>query len=332
MKQTRFPSFGSPQRVRLDTASNPDTSTVPSRSGPSISDVMASIGAMRSEMGTLRSEMGSQFDDIRKEFHDLRADYAVLQSEVKDLKKDVTKLMIVNQDLQRENKDLFAKMTDYKAKLDDLEGRSKRNNLIFYGFPRIDGETSDDCEGLLRDLFVDKLDLTEDIELNRVHRLSSKPDSPIIARCAFYKQKVKILSQKRKLKGTQFFVGEDFSRRVRDLKKRLTPHLKKAREDGKRAVMVFNYLLIDSKKLSLARGATDLTRGEPCQDDVTDDVTEMRVSLGTSSASEQLFYPANQVTQSNRERKFSHYNPLGDDITSCITDTLHGVTHVHLHT
>ncbi|KAL8559861.1 hypothetical protein ACOMHN_016907 [Nucella lapillus] len=45
-----------------------------------------------------------------------------------------------------------------------------------------------------------------------------------------------------------------------------------------------------------------------------------------------LFYPANQVTQSNRERKFSHYNPLGDDITSCITDTLHGVTHVHLHT
>ena len=44
-----------------------------------------------------------------------------------------------------------------------------------------------DCEGIVRDLITDKLDLADDIGFNRVDRLSGQPNSPVVVRCSFYK-------------------------------------------------------------------------------------------------------------------------------------------------
>ena len=96
-------------------------------------------------------------------------------------------------DLRRENGALWNKVGCLEKKADDLEGRSKRNNLLFYGIDREEDETTESCEDRLRDIFTDKLELSGDIEFDRVHRISPKPNSPLIARCMFYKDKVKIL-------------------------------------------------------------------------------------------------------------------------------------------
>ena len=52
---------------------------------------------------------------------------------------------------------------------------------------RAEKETGEDCEGVLRDLITDRLELADDIQFDRV------PDSPVVARCTFSKDKVKIL-------------------------------------------------------------------------------------------------------------------------------------------
>jgi hypothetical protein len=109
----------------------------------------------------------------------------------------------------------------------------------------------EDCEGVIQDLITDKLDMTDNVEFDRVHRLSSKTDSPIIARCCFYKQKIKILRAKKNLKGSNVFVGEDFSFRVRDIRRKLSPHLKKARNEGKQVRMVYDHLFIEGCKFVL---------------------------------------------------------------------------------
>ena len=54
----------------------------------------------------------------------------------------------------------------------------------------------------MRDLITDKLELADDIEFDRVHRLSGKPNSPVVARCCFYKHKEKIMKERSKLKGS----------------------------------------------------------------------------------------------------------------------------------
>eukprot|EP00745_Piridium_sociabile_P010281 TRINITY_DN17167_c0_g1_i2.p1 TRINITY_DN17167_c0_g1~~TRINITY_DN17167_c0_g1_i2.p1 ORF type:complete len:326 (-),score=71.93 TRINITY_DN17167_c0_g1_i2:584-1561(-) len=236
LRQTRLNSDSASRRVSTE------------RSGP---DPCTSTPAKELTLQDVMNTLTSKMEEVRHEVHQLHEDYGDLKNELKGLREEVVELRKENQELQKINGDLTEKLGDCEKRIDDLEGRSKRNNLIFYGLPRREKETPADCEGMLQDLFTDKLDMTRDVELDRVHRLSSKPDSPVIACCTFYRQKVTILKQKKKLKGSDVFIGEDFSKGVRDIRRRLAPHLKKARQDGKRATMIFNHLLIDGQKYSV---------------------------------------------------------------------------------
>eukprot|EP00745_Piridium_sociabile_P017353 TRINITY_DN26126_c0_g2_i1.p3 TRINITY_DN26126_c0_g2~~TRINITY_DN26126_c0_g2_i1.p3 ORF type:complete len:119 (-),score=7.78 TRINITY_DN26126_c0_g2_i1:479-835(-) len=95
--------------------------------------------------------------------------------------------------------------------------------------------------------------MASDVQFDRVHRLNGKADSPVMARCTLYKDTVNILKEKRRLKGSNIFIGEDFSIRVRDIRKRLASRLKDARSHGKRATMIFDHLLVDGKKFFLGQ-------------------------------------------------------------------------------
>lgn len=192
--------------------------------------------------------MNSKFDQLASDVHE---EYINLKGEVEDLKGKVGELEQENKELKSENVELRERVEKVELKADDLEGRSKRNNLIFYGIPRQENEPRDFCEGALKDLCVDKLDMVEDISFDRAHRLNAKPDSPIIARCTFYKDKEAILAAKKKLKGSDVFVGEDYSYRVRQIRKKLSPHLVQARKEGKKAVMIFDHIMIEGKKYFL---------------------------------------------------------------------------------
>jgi len=207
-------------------------------------------------MMDMMQELSTKFDSMNNKIEDLHGGFKGLQEEVKGLREEVEVLQEENKDLIANHANLEKRMKDMERKNDDLEGRSKRNNLIFYGMA--DRSENEDCEGMLRDLMIDTLDMDTDIAFDRVHRLSRKPDSPIIARCTFFKDKLRLLKSKVKLKGTDVFIGEDYSFRVRDVRRKLAPHLKKAREDGKRASMFFDYLLVDGKRFTLDDGTGDL--------------------------------------------------------------------------
>ena len=59
------------------------------------------------------------------------------------------------------------------------------------------------------------------------------------------------MKERSKLKGSNIFIAEDFSQRVREIRKALTPHLKAARNQGKRATMIYDHLPIEGKKIVL---------------------------------------------------------------------------------
>ena len=56
--------------------------------------------------------------------------FARLQDEVKELREDCTFIRQENKDLKAKNERLEKAITEMVRKADDLEGRSKRNNLI----------------------------------------------------------------------------------------------------------------------------------------------------------------------------------------------------------
>ncbi|KAK7497235.1 hypothetical protein BaRGS_00011529 [Batillaria attramentaria] len=215
---------------------------------PSLGDVMAKLGSME-------ISIDSKLDSLRSEVNDT---CTTLKSDMNDLKEEVLNLKARNEELLQENLDLRDRLHEMDSKIDDLENRSRRNNLLFYGISRPENETNEECEKAVQDFLTDKLELEEPVSFDRVHRLGGRADSPIIARCTFFKEKMTILGAKKKLQGSKLSVGEDFSPRVRSIRKALSPFLKEAKQAQKRAVMVFDHLLIDGRKYVLNDNRTGI--------------------------------------------------------------------------
>ena len=247
-KQTRLSTIaGSDRRSSTDKTGDSGTAQTTTPSTPD-QPTMADLMQM---MQSMQLDMNSKFDDTEKRDRDLSGQYTSLQSSMKEVMDEVRVLREENRDLVQKNSELMDRITALEKKTDDLEGRSKRNNLIFYGMHREHNESNEDLESNLRDMLTDKLELSNNVKFDRVHRINSKPDSPVIACCHSYRDKLMLLKCKGKLRGTPVFIGEDFSDRVREVRRKLTPHLKSARGDGRRAIMVFDHLLIDGKKFFL---------------------------------------------------------------------------------
>ena len=210
------------------------------RDDPSLRDIM-----------TMLVSLNSKFDNMQSDIQEVKRSNEQMKTEIEGIKETVHDLKAENDRLRKQTTDMQERLDTLTLKADDLECRSKRNNVIFYGLHRPDGETGQDCEDALQDFLTDKLELSRTIEFDRVHRLNSKPNSPVIARCTYFKDKNAILKARYKLKGSNIFLGEDFSVRVREIRKKLGPHLKAARDQGKRATMIFDHLLINGKKYTL---------------------------------------------------------------------------------
>eukprot|EP00745_Piridium_sociabile_P033228 TRINITY_DN56963_c0_g1_i3.p1 TRINITY_DN56963_c0_g1~~TRINITY_DN56963_c0_g1_i3.p1 ORF type:complete len:159 (-),score=28.89 TRINITY_DN56963_c0_g1_i3:3-479(-) len=140
---------------------------------------------------------------MRTDMKDMKDMFAGLQEDVLLLRQDVSDLKSENNFLKEQNDSLTKKCLWLEHKIDDLECRSKRNNVIIHGMPRTETETKQDCENIVQDMITDTLELTDDVHIDRLHRLNGKPDSPIMDCCTFYKQKEKLLGAHHKLRGTE---------------------------------------------------------------------------------------------------------------------------------
>ncbi|XP_042145362.1 uncharacterized protein LOC121835330, partial [Ixodes scapularis] len=141
-------------------------------------------------------------------------------------------------------------VSDLEARVDDTENRSGRKNLIFYDVPDPSPtETFAQSEQRIIRLCSELFDVTLDSkEIERAHRLGSlsvERPRPIIVNFSFFKTKEAILSNDRKLKGTNFSMGEDFSRSVRNARKHL---LAFARSKSAPFSLRYKTLLIGSKR------------------------------------------------------------------------------------
>ena len=251
---------GSLDRYVVDTSASVQSrgrgekTTAETTEPPILTDVMTMLSSLNSQFANMDAKftsMDSKFDDMKNDIREIKDSYSELKGEVQALSEEITSLREENNVLKDSNRKLHDSVKRLEEKTDDLECRSKRNNLIIHGIPRLPGETPENCEQELRDMLTDKMDLGDDFSFDRVHRVNSKSDSPIIARCTYYRQKMNILKAKGKLRGTILFVGEDFSLRVRNIRRKLAVHLRAAKAAKKRATMIFDHLLIEGKRYVL---------------------------------------------------------------------------------
>ena len=164
------------------------------------------------------------------------------------MKNDIKK---VQTDL-REIEDDLLDPTFVLEKLTELEDRSRRNNVRIDGIPEISNETWESCEEEVRKIIKNKLDITDDIELDRCHRMGkfqrnkSKPRTVV---CKFLrsKDKHKVLQNAKKLKNTGIFIYEDFSNATMELRKSLWEEVLQHRQQNKIAYLNYRSIVVKDR-------------------------------------------------------------------------------------
>lgn len=143
------------------------------------------------------------------------------------------------------------KLQFLESKLDDLENRSRRCNLIFYGIEDTEErETYESAEQRVLDLCKSVLSV-DDVHIERAHRLGIfRPGNcrPIIVNFATYKGKECVLTNAKKLKGSPISISEDFSEPIRMKRKQLWEYAKKVRKDTDKVNLRYDALYINKTK------------------------------------------------------------------------------------
>ena len=107
--------------------------------------------------------------------------------------------------LERKVKEIYDYQIDpdeVAKKLTDLENCSRRKNLRIDGVAEENGEGWDDYDRKMKEIFMDKLELENDINIERAHRARKgkygKKDQPrtIVCKVLSHKNKNKVLPRK----------------------------------------------------------------------------------------------------------------------------------------
>ena len=166
-----------------------------------------------------------------------------LDEEIATVKDDISKM---KSDVRLIERDLLDP-NDVSEKLIELEDRSRRNNLRFDGLTEDTNETWDDCERKIQKILSDKLEITEDVEIERCHRMGKrKGNRPRTIICKFlrFKDKQKILKNAKKLKNSGIYIYEDFCNDTMELRKSLWEEVMEHRRQGKFAFLNYRSIIV----------------------------------------------------------------------------------------
>lgn len=182
----------------------------------------------------------------------LKDDLQTMQTDINSIKDSVEFAHQTSQNAKSqadENKLLIVKMagemdllkTQLKSERDarlKLETYSRRSNLRFFGFTESLNEKDSDCERFVRDLWSNKLGITDNISIERCHRLGPRPKSgdtrsrPIIVKFSFYKERDRIWKSRKNLAGTKIFMKEDYPPEIEKRVDRMMPIFLAARKNS----------------------------------------------------------------------------------------------------
>lgn len=153
-----------------------------------------------------------------------------------DIKAKQKEQSVKQEDLCYQFAQLKSAYSDLHEKVIRLEDQSRRDNLLIHGFPEVRGESDQDCLRKVYDLLVKGLHIPPDVlnqmRVVRCHRKGpfvKGKNRPIIIKMHFFPDKQYILSCAGSLKGTKFFINEDYSVETESRRRVFYPVMKTAR-------------------------------------------------------------------------------------------------------
>ena len=199
------------------------------------------------------SELKTSVDFAHKEIEDMKVENTELKDKVRDLTRKVD-------NLANERENLSNRITD-------LQARSMRDNLLFFG---VKEEFKEDCESVLRAALESQLKMSDaqPIKFARVHRMgrrSTNKTRPVVAKFEVYKERelvrqaffaeLKALKERNEAatiadlqeQKLGISIAEQYPQEIQQKRRELLPIMKEARKAGKETKLIRDKLYINGQ-------------------------------------------------------------------------------------
>ena len=189
-------------------------------------------------MNRIRDRM-TNYDESINYYND---QYDDIVEENKNKDKTIEQLSKSMSELESRYETLQNKQTATESKLIDIQYRSMRENLIFWGVTEQyeqsgDGTYTENTEQVLYEFLQDEMNISERFPLDRVHRLGAYQcdqinPRPIVAKFEKFKDKEYVKSKApTTLRGKNFGVNDHFPKEIETKRKALYGVMKRAKRD-----------------------------------------------------------------------------------------------------
>lgn len=221
---------------------------------------MTNIESQINELSSLNrkvAETTRKVENINKEVSSIKSKIDDYEQSVQFYNNICDSILNTNTDLKDRLRSVEQAQATNDEKMVDLQWRNMRENLIFSGIPesQLGRGEYEDCESLIKCFIREQMNVTKDVEFDRVHRIGryrqdQRFPRPIVAKFTYYKDKETVRqAAPRTLLGTNYSVNEQFPAEIEDRRKRLYPVAKSARRDqNNRVRLVRDKLFINGRQ------------------------------------------------------------------------------------
>lgn len=180
----------------------------------------------------------------------------------------------------------------------EKERRSK--NVILNGIEETE-KNRKELENLVLKFLNENLKTNTTIsEIDNIFRLGNNQagrNRPIIIKFLAQRKAAEVLSNRKHLKYTQFYICEDLPKKVIEERKKLMPTLKKCKQEGKRAIFKYNKLFVDGQEINLAK--SHLKRNRSDNEEIN---TECPQKVSNIASKDKTRMRSNSLSVSSEER------------------------------
>ena len=217
----------------------------------SVDNMNKSVDSLHTEIRELRADVDKMkdlpqsVDFAHKEILEVKSRLETVEHTVREVKNDYH---AISTDLVLCKK----KNIEMHEKLLQMDSYIRRENLKVSGIDEDKNESRSSTLKKIRDFLVNSLDISDgaSIPIQRCHRIGAKlPNKPrdIFIRFLNYGDREEIWSKRKLLKGSGFFLKEDFPVEIDQRRAKLYPIAKAAWRNNKKALLVRDRLVMEGK-------------------------------------------------------------------------------------
>lgn len=231
----------------------------PENHGPNEdSQIMSILLSIKADIKNIKDQQ-SQASLEQKTITDAIANLPQWREEMEKQRKEQDKKL---EEQKEEISLLKEEITDLRMKISKIEDQERRKNLVINGVEEERRENEIGLIAFLNEKMRDRITIKEDL-LEATYRLGKKNGAktrPILLKFKDFHGKTSILKERKRLRGTKYFIDEDYSDDVRATRKRLFHWAKMARAENKKTFIRRDVLYINNEpyKVGIENGGETL--------------------------------------------------------------------------